>query len=62
MSARKTMDQRPGSTPEIRADGDSVTFRLDIAGVNPGARLVLRCDPDGTVWASMDTGPAHRTQ
>jgi hypothetical protein len=60
MSARKTMDQRPGSTPEIRADGDSVTFRLDIAGVNAGAKLVIRCDSDGTVWASMDTGPGRR--
>jgi hypothetical protein len=54
------MDQRPGSTPDIRADGDSVTFRLEIAGVNPGAKLVIRCDPDGTVWASMDTGSARR--
>jgi hypothetical protein len=60
MSARKTMDQRPGPVPEIRADGDSVTFRLEIAGVHAGARLVLRCEADGTVWASMDTGPARQ--
>lgn len=60
MSARKTMDQRPGSTPEIRADGDTVTFRLEIAGVNAGAKLVIRCDADGTVWASLDTGAERR--
>ena len=54
------MDQRPGSTPEIRADGDTVTFRLEIAGVNAGAKLVIRCDADGTVWASMDIGQERR--
>jgi hypothetical protein len=54
------MDQRPGSTPEIRAEGDTVTFRLEIAGVDAGAKLVIRCGADGTVWASIDTGPGRR--
>jgi len=53
------MDQRPGSTPDIRAEGDSVTFRLEIAGINAGARLVIRCHPDGTVWASLDAAPVR---
>jgi hypothetical protein len=61
MNARKTIDQRPGSVPEIRADGDAVTFRLEIAGVHAGARLVIRCDSDGTVWASMATAPGRPT-
>jgi hypothetical protein len=55
----KTLDQRPGPVPEILADGDSVTFHLDVANVEKGARLVLRCDPDGNVWASI-SGLADR--
>jgi hypothetical protein len=40
--------------PEIRADRGSLTFRLEIAGVDMGARLIIRCDSDGTVWASTE--------
>jgi hypothetical protein len=40
--------------PDIRADGDSVTFHLEIAGVHEGARLIIRCASDGTVWASTE--------
>jgi hypothetical protein len=57
VSARKTFDQRPGSVPEIRADGDSVTFHFDIAGVDHHPRLIIRCDPDGTVQASIEHRP-----
>jgi hypothetical protein len=53
MSGRKTIDQRPGAPPEIRAEGDSVTFHLAIAGLDDRARLVIRCDADGEVWASL---------
>jgi hypothetical protein len=54
MPARKTLDQRPGSVPDIRADGDSVTFHFLIAGVDRDARLLIRCEADGTVRASID--------
>jgi hypothetical protein len=56
MAVRKALDQRPGPVPEIRANGDSVTFRLDIAGVDRDTRLIIRCDPDGTVQASIEHG------
>ncbi len=54
MPTRKPVDKRPGPLPEIRADGNSVTFHLTIAGAQEGARLIIRCDPDGNVWASLD--------
>jgi hypothetical protein len=41
-----------GALPEIRLEGDSVVFYLDIATLSGGGRLVLRCDADGNVWAS----------
>jgi hypothetical protein len=50
---RLTIDERPGPLPEIRADGDSVTFALPLDKVEEGVRLVLRCDASGNVWASI---------
>jgi hypothetical protein len=47
------IDQRPGPLPEIRADGDNVTFALPLNEVEEGLRLMLRCDVDGNVWASI---------
>ena len=52
MTKRRIVEHRPGTMPDIRADGDSVTFHLEIAGAHAGARLIIRCDADGTVWAS----------
>jgi hypothetical protein len=43
-----------GALPEIRLEGDSVVFYLDIATASGAGRLVLRCDADGNVWASAD--------
>ena len=52
MAARRTLDQRPGPLPDIQMDGDSVTFTFDLA--DPlHARLVVRCDPDGGVYAAL---------
>jgi hypothetical protein len=61
MPARKTVDERPGEMPDIRTDGNSVTFHLKIAGLHASARLAIRCDPDGTVWVSTEeeAGPPH---
>ncbi|HEY8534956.1 MAG TPA: hypothetical protein VIL25_00850 [Vicinamibacterales bacterium] len=50
---------RPAPLPDIRADGDSVIFNLDVAGAWRGARLVLRCDASGEVWASLSPEPAN---
>jgi hypothetical protein len=58
-SERKALDRRPGTVPEIRADGDSVIFCLDVATEH--ARLLIRCSPDGTVSASLDFGPRAKS-
>ena len=53
MGARRLLDRQAGQVPEIRVEGDNVTFCLDIAGTGKSRRLVLRCDADGNVWASV---------
>jgi hypothetical protein len=53
MPERKTLDGCPGACPEIRADGDSVVFRLTIASGGENFRLTVRCDSEGGVWASI---------
>jgi hypothetical protein len=51
MFDREALDERPGAVPEIRADGDSVIYYLDVS--SEGARLVIRCEPTGAVRASI---------
>jgi hypothetical protein len=55
MRTRPALDTRPGTLPEIRPDGTSVKFFLDVPTVRNIPRLVLRCDTDGNVWASIDS-------
>jgi hypothetical protein len=62
MAVRKAIDRQPGSVPEIRADGDSVTFRLHVAGTPPETRLVLRCGADGELWAAIVNLSPDRTR
>ena len=50
---RETVDQRPGSVPDIRTDRGSITFVLAPARVPQNARLMIRCDPDGELWVSI---------
>jgi hypothetical protein len=57
MSQRRPLDGRPGALPEIRTDGDNVTFLLDMTTVHQHARLVIRCDSQGNVFASIAVGP-----
>ena len=57
MAARKALDRRPGPLPEIHTDGDSVTFAFDLHDV-PAARLIVRCDARGDVFASIIEPPA----
>ena len=51
--ARETIDRRPGPAPEIRATGDSVTFGFAVGALQDGLQLVIRCDAEGNVWASI---------
>jgi hypothetical protein len=44
-------DERPGPVPDIRCRGDSVVYTLMIPALR--ARLSIRCDPDGTICASI---------
>jgi hypothetical protein len=53
-------DEHPGPLPEIRAAGDSVTFEFDQTSGEQGGRLVIRCDGDGNVFASI--APVARTR
>ena len=48
------MTGQSGALPEIRLQGESVVFYLDIAAGRGNSRLILRCDADGQVWASLD--------
>ena len=57
MAVRRTLDGRPGALPEIRLEGDSVMFHLEIVNGRTTSRLLIRCDPDGSVWVSI--GPAE---
>lgn len=50
---RSTIDEKPGRVPDIRSNGDNLTFTLPLNEVEDGIRLVLRCDGDGNVWASI---------
>ena len=53
MSRRRTIDEHPGALPHIRMDGNSVTFEFDPTRREQGARLVIRCDEHGGVWAMI---------
>ena len=54
MPARRSLDGEAGAVPEIRLEGDSVTFHLDIAGTPQCVRLIIRCQRDGRVSAAID--------
>jgi len=49
----RPMTAQSGALPEIRLEGESVVFYLNIPTDSGPARLVLRCDPDGNVWSSI---------
>jgi hypothetical protein len=51
--ARKllTIDEKPGSPPDIRTNSDGVTF--DMVVRNEDARLVIRCAINGDLWTSI---------
>lgn len=55
--ARKAFDHRPGPLPDIQMDADSVTYAFDLADL-AHARLLIRCDAHGEVWASISPAAA----
>jgi hypothetical protein len=57
MPIRRSPDRRAASIPQIRADGGSVTFHLDVAGVDHDVSPTIRCDADGEVRVSLT--PKH---
>jgi hypothetical protein len=59
MAARKTLDRQPGVTPDVRRDGDSITFLLEVAGAPERIKLVLRCTQTD-IFASVTNLPEPR--
>jgi hypothetical protein len=53
MSMRKSLDRRPGPLPDIRTDTQGVTFVMEVDQVPEGAKLTIRCDANGNVWAAI---------
>lgn len=52
MAAKKLLDRQPGTAPEIKHEGDSVTLLLEVAGAPEQVKLVLRCVGDD-IFASV---------
>lgn len=60
MAARRMLDRQPGAAPEVRREGDSMTFVLEVAGAPEQVKLVLRCTQNG-IYASVTNLPdPHR--
>jgi hypothetical protein len=56
MAVRRTLDRQPGAVPEVRRDGDSITFVLEVAGAPERLKLVLRCTQTD-IYASVANLP-----
>jgi hypothetical protein len=51
-----SLDRRPGALPEISMVGDSILFEcavLSDRSIPPGARILVRCDPDGNIYVRL---------
>ncbi len=53
MSMRKGLDRRPGPMPDIKSDTEGVTFVMEVGQAYSDARLTIRCDANGNVWAAI---------
>ena len=51
------LDATRGSLPEIRPGIHGLTFTMHPPGIPNGQQLVLRCDDEGEVWASILSDP-----
>jgi hypothetical protein len=56
MAVRRTLDRQPGAIPEVRREGDSITFVLEVAGAPERLKLVLRCTQT-EIYASVTNPP-----
>jgi hypothetical protein len=55
--SRDAIDHRPGVRPDVRMVGDSVVLVAPVLGTriaDAPVHLVLRIDPDGELFASID--------
>jgi hypothetical protein len=59
MAARKVLDRQPGVAPEVRREGDSITFVLEVAGAPDRVKLILRCTQN-EILASVANLPDPR--
>ncbi len=61
MAARKVLDRQPGVAPEVRREGENITFVLEVAGAPERVKLVLRCTQTD-IFASVANlpDPQHR--
>jgi hypothetical protein len=51
--SRMSIDRRPGTRPQIKAEKDgSITYVVSLPG-NKETRLVIRCDDAGELWVSI---------
>jgi hypothetical protein len=50
----KRSDGHRGNLPEIRTDHNTITFVLTIALKGKAPKLVLRCERNGEIYASID--------
>jgi hypothetical protein len=50
---RLTSDRQPGAIPEIQSRNGSVTYVFTPARPGEQARLAIRHDSEGNVWASI---------
>jgi len=50
---------KPGKPPHVRKEHDCITIVMDVAPSSSRSpiRLVLRCERDGQIYASIDRGP-----
>jgi hypothetical protein len=53
MNRAHSLDTQPGPLPDIRANGDGVTFMMAPPGARNGDQLVIRCDAAGEVLVSI---------
>jgi hypothetical protein len=55
---------KPGKPPHVRKEHDSITIVMDVAPATSRSpiRLVLRCERDGQIYASIERGPSPGTE
>jgi hypothetical protein len=55
---------KPGKPPHVRKEHDSITIVMDVAPSTSQTpiRLVLRCERDGQIYASIDRSPHPKTE